>query len=238
MNIRPEETSSKPASIRASADSATVTVLPLPAQGQPDTFTGAVGRFRVEAESDASNVPVGDVATIDVTVRGDGNLETTGAPVLEPVPGLRIASPRRTNVNLDLSSTTAVGSATWAIDVIPQTEGRHALGPVRLDYFDPSTERYAVAQSGRLEINAGPRPIAPQTAASPSPTSTTWYGWLAAAVGLGLVAFKGYRQERIERGEDISGLEGAALITPRWWGVLAVGGVAGLVNFGRMSGWW
>jgi len=57
-------------------------------------------------------------------------------------------------------------------------------------------------------------------------------------LGLGLALFKGYRQERIERGEEISGLEGAALITPRWWAVLAVGAVAGLLNFGRLVGWW
>ncbi len=65
------------------------------------------------------------------------------------------------------------------------------------------------------------------------------YGGPAFAVlGVGLGLFKGYRQERIERGEDISGLEGAALITPRWWGVLAVGAAAGLVNVGLLSGWW
>jgi len=43
------------------------------------------------------------------------------------------------------------------------------------------------------------------------------------AVGVGLLLFPGYREERLARGEDISKLEGYALITPRWWGVLVVG---------------
>lgn len=59
-----------------------------------------------------------------------------------------------------------------------------------------------------------------------------------AAIGLGLVLFKGYRQERLERGEDISQLEGLALLTPRWKAVLGVALLAGLGNFGRLSGWW
>ena len=59
-----------------------------------------------------------------------------------------------------------------------------------------------------------------------------------AALGLGLLLFKGYRQERIERGEDLIGLEGAALLTPRWWAILAAGALAGLVNLGLLSGWW
>ena len=35
-------------------------------------------------------------------------------------------------------------------------------------------------------------------------------------IGLGLLAFPGYRSERIARGESLDGLEGWALITPRW----------------------
>jgi hypothetical protein len=57
-------------------------------------------------------------------------------------------------------------------------------------------------------------------------------------LGLGLVLFKGYRQERLEHGEDISHLQGLALLTPRWKAVLVVALVAGLADFGRLSGWW
>ena len=56
-------------------------------------------------------------------------------------------------------------------------------------------------------------------------------------IGLGLVLFKGYRQERLERGEDISELQGMELLTPRWKGVLAVAGVAMLINFALLKGW-
>jgi len=38
-------------------------------------------------------------------------------------------------------------------------------------------------------------------------------------VGVALILFPGYREERIARGEDITNLEGMELITPRWWGV-------------------
>lgn len=56
-------------------------------------------------------------------------------------------------------------------------------------------------------------------------------------IGLGLVLFKGYRQERLERGEDISRLHGLALLTPRWKGVLAVAIGAMLINFLLLKGW-
>src|SRR5437899_585688 len=49
-------------------------------------------------------------------------------------------------------------------------------------------------------------------------------------MGLALVAMPGYREERIARGEDISGMSGAELITPRWWLVLVLALVAGIGN--------
>jgi hypothetical protein len=58
-----------------------------------------------------------------------------------------------------------------------------------------------------------------------------------ATIGIGLVLFPGYRTERIERGEDISLLSGAALITARWWGILSISIGSGLINLGALKGW-
>jgi hypothetical protein len=52
-----------------------------------------------------------------------------------------------------------------------------------------------------------------------------------AVVGLGLMAFPGYTEERIARGEDVSGLSGFQLLTPRWWAIVVVALLAGICNF-------
>ena len=68
------------------------------------------------------------------------------------------------------------------------------------------------------------------------------YGSLAgpafAVLGIGLFLFPGYRQERLNRGEDISHLAGMALLTPRWHGILAGMGIAAVLNLGLLKGWW
>lgn len=56
-------------------------------------------------------------------------------------------------------------------------------------------------------------------------------------MGLGLVIFPGYRTERIARGEDLSQLSGSAMLTPRWWGILAISIGSGLANYGVLSNW-
>jgi hypothetical protein len=44
-------------------------------------------------------------------------------------------------------------------------------------------------------------------------------------LGLGLILFPSSKEERITRGQDVSGMSGTQLITPRWWAiyVLAIG---------------
>ncbi len=50
-------------------------------------------------------------------------------------------------------------------------------------------------------------------------------------VGLGLIIFPGYREERLARGEDISQLQGWRLITARWWAILVIALAAGGANY-------
>ena len=55
-------------------------------------------------------------------------------------------------------------------------------------------------------------------------------------LGIGLVLFKGYRQERLERGEDISQLQGMDLLTPRWKAVLGLALAAMALNYALLTG--
>jgi ABC-type Fe3+-siderophore transport system permease subunit len=50
-------------------------------------------------------------------------------------------------------------------------------------------------------------------------------------LGIALMIFSGYRDERLARGEDISKLKGWKLITPRWWAIVATALLASMVNY-------
>lgn len=41
-------------------------------------------------------------------------------------------------------------------------------------------------------------------------------------IGIGLIFCPGYREERLARGEDISGIHGRRWITARWWAILVL----------------
>jgi len=54
-------------------------------------------------------------------------------------------------------------------------------------------------------------------------------------VGLGLILFPGYKEERIARGEKISEMSGWKLITARWWAILVVSLLVGIGNYFLLS---
>jgi len=54
-------------------------------------------------------------------------------------------------------------------------------------------------------------------------------------VGLGLILFPGYREERLARGEDISHVQGYALITTRWWVIIIVALLSAIANNAFLS---
>ena len=54
-------------------------------------------------------------------------------------------------------------------------------------------------------------------------------------LGVGMMVFPSYRQERVARGEDISKLQGLRLITPRWWAVLVVALVLAIADYALLS---
>jgi hypothetical protein len=68
---------------RASDRPRTLRVTPVPSEGRPASFAGAVGRgFTLDARADRTVVRVGDPITLTLTLRGEG-LDTAALPALD-----------------------------------------------------------------------------------------------------------------------------------------------------------
>ena len=61
--------------------------LPLPTEGRPESFTGAVGKYDISALAVPTNVRVGDPIELVIDIRGD-LIETLPAPDLTAIPRL------------------------------------------------------------------------------------------------------------------------------------------------------
>jgi len=60
-----------------------IQVKPLPEKDKPANFSGVVGSFTMDAVVDSNNVPVGDNASLRITIKGSGNFTGIHVPFID-----------------------------------------------------------------------------------------------------------------------------------------------------------
>lgn len=132
------------------AESAQLVVKPLPLEGRPDDFTGAVGVLRASARFDSSAVRVGDPLVLTVRIEGTGNVRLLPRPVLELSWATVVAGSER--VQVDTSGALVRGAKEFDFLLTPTREGRTTVPVVRYPYFDPYREAYQVAETAPADV--------------------------------------------------------------------------------------
>jgi tetratricopeptide (TPR) repeat protein len=159
---------SAPESRELVSDSPRITVLPLPMTGRPTSFTGAVGRYTMQASLSPSRVAAGDAAVLAVEIEGTGNVKALPPPRLPDLPGVEIYPPTEESV-LDASGLEIHGVKRFSWVLVPGRRGLLEPGSIEYAFFDPADERYAVARSAplTLDVVSGPASTRPDTALRP-----------------------------------------------------------------------
>lgn len=145
----------------------TIDVKPLPQEGKPAGFTGAVGknlRFKVTANKQELNATESLQARVQVS--GQGNLKLFDLPALTVPSAIEQYEPEYTeDVNTTLGG--MQGSISNTYTLVPQTRGKYPIPPVSFSYFDLNSETYKTLTSEEILLKVGSAP-AGQTAASGS----------------------------------------------------------------------
>lgn len=129
------------------APAVTINVRPLPDEGRPIDYTGAIGNLTARARTEMRDVDVGDSIKLKITWFGEGNLEFFEAPDLSRDPNFKDfkvfgsaageKSRERRSVTYDIAPLRA------DVDEVP---------PVRLPIFDPDTNKYTEVVTEAIPI--------------------------------------------------------------------------------------
>ncbi|MFN2314508.1 MAG: BatD family protein [Bacteroidales bacterium] len=125
----------------------TIRVRPLPAP-RPADFHGAVGSFDLSSSLSATEAEVNDAITLTITLRGSGNLNLAGEPLINFPQGIEKYDPKITVK----SSGSASGSKTFEYLLIPRNIGSFDLPPVSYTVFDPQQEKYVTLRTGGYSV--------------------------------------------------------------------------------------
>ncbi len=135
-------------------DAVPFTVLPLPEEGRPADFSGAVGQWNLEVTAKPAEVAVGDPITFTIKISGNGNIDTVPAPKLGALDEFKTYEPTTKTTKDDLNTT---GERVIQQVLIARSPEVKQLPEVRLAYFDPVAKAYktAVQAPMKLVVKAG-----------------------------------------------------------------------------------
>ncbi|HUF52122.1 MAG TPA: BatD family protein, partial [Longimicrobiales bacterium] len=137
------------------SDSARLVVLPLPDEGRPAEYGGAVGSLSMRASIEPRRVAAGQPAMITVELDGTGNVKALPAPVLPDVERVELFAPtQESQVTFDGDRVGGLKRFRWMI--VPQRPGEIVIPPIEYAVFDPELRTYAVLRSDTLELVAAP----------------------------------------------------------------------------------
>ncbi|MGY5849255.1 BatD family protein [Salegentibacter sp. F14] len=140
-------------------------VKPLPVEGKPVDFTGAVGEFSFDVKVSKTELDASESLQATIKVKGNGNLNLFELPVLELPSSLEVYDPERSeNVNVSLRGQEGTISENYTI--VPTQKGKYPIHPVSFSYFNPKTESYHRLNSEEILINVKRGPAATSVAGS------------------------------------------------------------------------
>ena len=151
---------------RVAAGKKTLNVRPLPTQGKPADFGGAVGTFDFKVIPSKTTLNNGESLDLKVNVSGKGNLKLFDLPKPAVPAGLeRYDAVRDEQVNTNLSGMS--GNVMDSYAIVPQFKGKYTIKSIPFTYFDLSSNKYKTINSGDITINVMDGPTSePATAAA------------------------------------------------------------------------
>ena len=197
-------------------------VLPLPKEGRPESFAGAVGQFDIDSIVSNPHPAPGDPANLVVKIGGRGNFKGMGAPVLTQTEGWRSYPPSDKFDSSDELSYTGVKSFDFTL--IAQQSQKASPG-AEFSYFDPTTAKYVTLDTKPLPLIASPGVASPAVVgalSAPSPESTP--------------ARLPTASRSLKEGEPMSGITLRSWITPMERGEFLIASFAMLVATAALAG--
>jgi hypothetical protein len=145
-----------PETFTIATDPLPVVVLPVPQEGRPDTFSGAVGRFTVSGTLEPPELAAGDAAVLTIEVHGTGNIKAVPPPPLPELPGVEVFPPTEA-AEVEVVDRVVGGQKRFSWVLIPRESGRIPVPEIPYVAFDPHTGEFrsAFLQLPDLQVERG-----------------------------------------------------------------------------------
>ncbi len=129
-----------------------INVKALPQEGQPSTFSGAVGNFKIDIVPPKGDISVDQAITIKLIISGTGNFGLFDIPQLK-VPNSFEALEPKTIPHYEATPDGLSGKVEKQFIYIPRSSGNFEIPPVEFSFFNPNTGKYEVVRTSAIKLS-------------------------------------------------------------------------------------
>lgn len=162
---------SEPRKLEVKSQQVTLKVLPLPSEGKPANFSGAVGEFQMTATASPTDLTVGDPVSVEIAVSGAGNFDALNTPALAASGGWKTYPAKRYVIEgqMDQNQTPTLERKIGYTQVLVPEAVHQSLPSFELNYFSPSQKKYVVLRTEPIPLNMKPAPVTAAAESSGTP---------------------------------------------------------------------
>jgi BatD DUF11 like domain len=125
-------------------------VLPLPMEGQPANFGGAVGNFQVSSDVSPASVAAGEPLTLRLHISGAGNFDRVDSTMFDHLDHWKTYPAKSSFIPRDAVGNE--GEKVFEQPLIAAQTGEQSIPGLEFSYFNPNTRRYERAQTPPIKL--------------------------------------------------------------------------------------
>ncbi|PWU14805.1 MAG: hypothetical protein C5B49_12625 [Bdellovibrio sp.] len=137
-----------------------IKVLPLPKEGRPADFTGAVGQFNISANLDNNILPVNEPFSLRIRFEGTGNAKLIEMPTVQWPAALEVFDTKQESKFFKNGQS----YKQFEIMLIPRQLGEITTPPISISLFDPQKKAYYTRTIEPISLKIQPGGTAPTLA--------------------------------------------------------------------------
>jgi len=125
-------------------------VLPLPTEGQPENFSGAVGDFQVSSDISPASVAAGEPLTLRLHISGAGNFDRVDSTMFDHLDHWKTYPAKSSFTPSDAVGNE--GEKVFEQPLIATQPGEQSIPGLEFSYFNPNTRRYERTQTPLIKV--------------------------------------------------------------------------------------
>lgn len=134
-----------------SSEPVKVKVKPLPTEGRPGDFSGAVGDFQVTSRIEDNNVIANQPFPFKIRFEGRGNAKLIDIPPFQPPEGMELYDTQKDSKFFGWGTS----FKEFTLLLIPRRDGEFVIPAISASMFDPQTRKYVTRSTEPLKLRVG-----------------------------------------------------------------------------------